>query len=366
MLEKETNTLTVPLQNKPIYMDNLHVSGQHLTYCVSGDLPRIAELNEYYGFNYHFLGFHVRAQKDGIGIFGHTYSDSLTLHPISPDKVIVELFKVFGIIASLSQPGLLAKRLIAQMGGLQDCRAFKIAGVRNLLKEIGLGADVTRSTSIETISGIKGITDDAEKKTKIKEFQDKYGALYIEAREPPYVKLDAHHTFDYLLKKKVFQAGLEIKCPNCLLEFWLHIDDVKAQVNCSYCDHQFNITPMLRDRDWRFRRSGLFSMNEQGSVPVALLLQQMDTVFHGLYFATAMNLKPSSADIDSCETDFVILASGSKLGRESQQLVIGECKTTDTIDRDDIDKLAKVRNALKRDRRRSETFLTTHERGCAF
>lgn len=347
MLEKETNTLTVPLQNKPIYTDNLHVSGQHFTYCVSSELPSIAELNDYYGFNYHFLRFNVRAQKDGIGIFGHTHSDSLTLHPISPDKVIAELFKVFGINASLSQSGLLAKRLIAQMGGLQDCRAFKIAGVRNLLREIGLGGYVTRSSSIETISGIKGISSETEKQKRLKEFRDRYGILYIEAREPPYATLNAHDVFDYLLKKKVFQAGLEIKCPNCLLEFWLPIDDVKTHVNCSYCDHQFNITPMLRDRDWRFRRSGLFSMNEQGSVPVALLLQQMDTAFHGLYFSTAMNLESISADINRCETDFVFLASGGKYGNEKQQLAIGECKTAEMIDQNDINNLAKVKIALK-------------------
>jgi hypothetical protein len=285
IFEKETNTLTVPLQNKPFYMDNIHVSGQHLTYCISSDLPSIAELNDYYGFNYHFQRFQLRAQTDGIGIFGHTYSDSLTLHPLSPDKVIAELFKIFGINAFLSEPGLRAKRLVSQMGGLQNCRVFKIAGARELLKKTRIDSYVNRSSSKQTIDGTEGIGDLIAQQAASKAFETKYGNLYIEARENHGTTLSTDSVFDYLLKKKVFQAGLEIKCPNCLLKFWLSIDDVKSHVNCTYCDHQFNITPMLKDRDWRFRRSGLFSMDDQGSVPVALLLQQMDTVFHGLYYS---------------------------------------------------------------------------------
>ena len=267
--DKEANTLTIPLQNKPFYMDNTHVSGQYLTYSISSDLPGVAELNDYYGFNYYFQRCHVRAQKDGIGIFSNTYSDSLTLRPLSPDEVISELFKVFGIKAYLSEAGLRGKRLIAQMGGLQKCRVFKIAGVRNLLRETRLDGYVTRSTSIQTIDGTKGIGNHTSQQAKRQEFQAKHGHLYIESRERHDATLSAHNVFDYMLKKKIFQAGLEIKCPNCLLEFWLSIDDVKTHVSCSYCDHRFNITPMLRDRgDWRFKRSGLFRMDHQGSVPV--------------------------------------------------------------------------------------------------
>lgn len=149
-----------------------------------------------------------------------------------------------------------------------------------------------------------------------------------------------------MLKKNVFQAGLEIKCPTCLLKFWLAVDDVKTLVNCSYCGHQFNITPMLKGSDWRFRRSGLFNMDDQGSVPVALLLQQMDTVFHSLYYATAMNLTPISAGINKCETDFVILTNGRTYWSSKQQIVIGECKTNGMIEEQDINNLAKVRDAL--------------------
>ena len=76
----------------------------------------------------------------------------------------------------------------------------------------------------------------------------------------------------------------------------------------------------------------------------------MDTAlhrFHSLYYATSMNLEPISAKINKCETDFVIVTRGRKYGRERQQIVIGECKTTRVIDQEDIDNLAKVRDALK-------------------
>jgi len=40
---------------------------------------------------------------------------------------------IMGHSATVQKPGLMAARLVQKMGGLQDCRAFKIPGVRKLL-----------------------------------------------------------------------------------------------------------------------------------------------------------------------------------------------------------------------------------------
>jgi hypothetical protein len=114
----------------------------------------------------------------------------------------------------------------------------------------------------------------------------------------------------------------------------------------------FGITTQLKDRDWAYRRSGLFGRNDnqQGGIPVAVTLQQLDTArsMDKMLYATCFELKAGTASIDKCETDLVVSASGHSHNMPHQpQFVIGECKAAGgTITRDDAEHLAKVADAL--------------------
>jgi predicted Zn finger-like uncharacterized protein len=125
----------------------------------------------------------------------------------------------------------------------------------------------------------------------------------------------------------VFRVGLNLKCPHCELEFWLHLDELGIEVRCELCGTEFNVTPQLRDRDWAYRRSGVFGKedHQEGGVPVALTLQQLDTVleWHSI-LVTSMNISPVTANVAACETDFVAVAEQGYAG--PVQLAIGECK----------------------------------------
>jgi hypothetical protein len=134
------------------------------------------------------------------------------------------------------------------------------------------------------------------------------------------------------------------------LKFWRALDDLQTLLICEYCGKEFNVTPQLKDRDWAYRRSGLFGRedNQEGGVPVALTLQQLETTLHRpILWLPALNLKPLTAKIEKCETDFVLLYQSWR-GRVS--LVIGECKTNREIDADDVRNLAKVADAFPTDR----------------
>ncbi len=119
----------------------------------------------------------------------------------------------------------------------------------------------------------------------------------------------------YLLSRRVFRVGLEFTCPNCELPSWVHLDDVRTKSTCSYCDHNYDVTPQLRDRDWRYRRSGIFGREDDqlGGVPVALTLQQLSTALHEqlVMYSTAMKFHPAGADIEPCEADFVAVIAGA-------------------------------------------------------
>lgn len=126
-----------------------------------------------------------------------------------------------------------------------------------------------------------------------------------------------------------------------------HLDQVTTKIECEYCGGDFDITSQLRDRDWAYRRSGILGRNDhqEGSIPVALTLQQIDTILHREHiFTTGINLSPITADISACETDFVIVSKG---GYENKvQVAIGEAKTRKDITEQDVENLRRVADAF--------------------
>jgi hypothetical protein len=132
------------------------------------------------------------------------------------------------------------------------------------------------------------------------------------------------------------------------LENWVHLDDAKTNSRCEFCGKDFNITPQLRDRDWAYRRSGLFGRDDHqgGGIPVALTLQQLENSLHRsvIGYTTGTELEPATASIVKCETDFVLLAEAPR--EKTLQIVIGECKGNKEITADDVRKLGLVADAL--------------------
>lgn len=297
--------------------------------------PFLSSLNEYYGRNIYFQWNKARAEPESLGIITDIRHDHLTLRALQNIDLISEIFKTVSIKAELSSPGLLCATLIHQMGGLSGCRSFKIEGVRKLIENYTPDQSFSRSTAMQTIHG-QGST------RPLSEY-----SLFIEPHSDG-VDLNSASVFGYLLDKGVFRAGLRFRCPSCQLEFWRSLDETQTRLECEYCGHLFKISRQLRDKDWAFRRSGLFGRNDhqEGSIPVVLTLQQlmqMHTLSEAIYCG-AMRLKSIGADIKDCETDFVLV---NKLNSEHKiQIVIGECKSRKEITELDVVHLASVANSF--------------------
>ena len=114
-----------------------------------------------------------------------------------------EFFELCQMEIARSEPGLRCGRLIAQMGGLQDCRVLKIRGVRNLLRKYSVDEHFTRSGAIEAIR-------DIDKATGAVGF-DAFKRLHIEYRRGDDLKPD--DVLRYLLERRVFRVGLDLTLP---------------------------------------------------------------------------------------------------------------------------------------------------------
>lgn len=342
-------SVTFLLPQKPFYSDfELHT--QMVVVSVSAPNignamltpPFIPALNEYYGRNLYFMHDKARAERGSLGIIDEITREQLTLTALPFTDVLSKVFETYGMSAKPSPAGLVSTRLIEQLGGLQGCRVFKIAGVRSLIKKYMPGESFERTEAITMI----GNNDPA---TNLPRF-DPYKPLYIEQRDKKDLKPE--DAFLYLLKRGVFRAGLKLACPTCQLDFWVTLDDAKSTTPCPYCGFQFNVLPQLRDRNWAYRRSGLFGRedNQRGGIPVAVTLQQLDTMLQGRLqaYAPGLELKPNTAPIEDCEIDLVILASSLGPSEKPLELVIAECKDSGgEITTDDVRKLTKVAHALE-------------------
>jgi hypothetical protein len=317
-------------------------------YGTQGDItfetPFVPEMNEFYGRNYYHNYDAARSQlggndKGAVGIITSISTQHLKISAYRVFDWMTQFFALCGLSCELSEPGLRCKRLISQFGGLQHCRVLKIRGVRGLLRKYGVEESFTRSGAIEAIR-------DKDAATGAVGF-DAFKDLHIGGRGD----LKPDDVLRYLLARGVFRVGLEFKCPNCELPSWIHLDDVRTKSSCPYCDHTYDVTPQLKDRDWRYRRSGIFGRddNQLGGVPVAVTLQQLDTSLHDrlVMFSSAINFRSAGADIEACESDFVAVVSGALgISETPVQILIGEAKTGKSIDEQDVRKLGKLANAI--------------------
>jgi hypothetical protein len=277
-------------------------------------LPGLPSLNMYYSDHIHTMApFSVRVSQDYFTMCVSVAQDTEVVPALEKNELIAKVFESAAMKVEPSLPGIVASRMIAQMGGLVGCRVFRFPGVRNLIEKYSPLQSFTRAGAITCIRDL-----DESHKSRL----DRYLATGS--------KITAQQIFDGLLERRVFRPGLELSCPHCNLSFWVPLDSVQTDLECELCGNRFNCTPQLRDRDWRFRRSGLFGKDDhqEGGIPVALTLNQLFGMISGLgdrrIFCAAMKISSAGASVPDCETDLVLL---SKDLHGHLEIVIGEAKS---------------------------------------
>jgi hypothetical protein len=328
--------VTIGLQEKPFGIgQERRIENQHLCLSVQtfGEfayeehtlrLPLIRELNEFYSMQISFDPWKGRVEDDGIGLTMAAKDNHVSLFPIAHEILLRKVLAFAGISAEISQPGLIAKRVVEQLGGLENTWVFKIRGVRDLVHHLKTDEWKTKGNAT------KAIWADGQ----------------FESHEDLFWRINPAKIWDRLLEYGLFRAGLELICGHCRLKNWLSLKDIDDAWSCSYCGHSNQTSLQLKDRgDWKFRKSGLFAKdnNQEGAIPVILTLLQFTKAlkFHALIHTPSMNLKTNST---SCETDLCVMQYGSWRGIE---IGIGECKSEKgSITQNDVENLEAIRNSL--------------------
>ena len=311
--------------------------------------PFAPKLNEFYRRNFCLGSDGARAElgglgHGGVGIITRLSSQRMEIKAISVYEWIISFFDTFGVTIERSEPGLRCARLIRQLGGLHGCRVFKVRGARSLIREYGPDQSFTRSAAEKHI----GNFDETTKRMRFSDFHN----LYIQPRTKK--NLTPNEVLEYMTARGVFRVGIDLRCPSCELSSWIHLDDIRTISTCTYCGYQFDVISQLKDRDWRYRRSGLFGRNDNqlGGIPVALAIEQLEASLFDrlLMYATSLNLASAGKLVEKCEVDFLAVVAGVESFQDAPtQILFGEAKTGMEFDADDVRKLGKLADAVPKD-----------------
>lgn len=320
--------------------------------------PYVPELNEFYGREMALHYDCLRVERHRVGFVIVAADRDLSFRAVPVPKLIERIFDLGGYKASLSGAGLIARQLIARMRGADGARAFKIPGVRRLLKLYGPNDSFTANAAWQIIGG-----QDPENPGG--SFAD-HKRLFIEPRDWR-EELTPKAVFAHLVEKGLFRVGADLRCPTCDLTSWVSLDTLQQKTTCQLCGAEFDATRQLVDKRFTYRRSGLLGLerNIQGAVPVALVLQQLSVTLQGLSNETASGasyalVPKDGAEEDGCETDFVYLVQHPR--EATTDFIIGEIKDVGgTIDENDMQHLREVAESLPQSR--FKTFIVLAKLG---
>ena len=286
------------------------------------DPPYLPELNEFFARTMYFQYDRLRVESERIGLIVTAVDSNSFVCALPTAELFKRIFALAGFKASISEGGLIARQLLAQLGGVQGGRVFKIPGVRRLLKTHGPTSSFKKTDALQLICC-------KDKDNPGASFSD-FNNLYIEPREQG-ASLTPINVFSYLVGKGLYRIGTDLKCPSCQLGNWFPVDDLRQRLSCQMCGVTFESTKQLICSEWTYRRSGVLGKerNAQGSVPVVLTLQQLDTnLSQGLQrraISVSLDLIPTRKQLpQKCEVDFAWLIPRSY--PERTIVIIGECK----------------------------------------
>jgi hypothetical protein len=320
------------------------------------DPPYLPELNEFFARTMHFQYDRLRIESERIGLVGDAADSDSFVYALSIAELFKQVFALAGFTSKVSSGGLIARQLLAQLGGVQGGRVFKIPGARRLLKTHGPTSSFPKRSALQLIGG----KDEDYPADRFEDYKD----LYFTPREPG-ESLEPGHVFSYLVDKRLFRIGFDLNCTHCQLPNWFPVDDLRQRVSCQMCGESFDATNQLIRSEWAYRRSGVLGVerNAQGAVPVVLTLQQLETNLSGGLrdgmYSVSLDLTPTRGQLATpCEIDFAWLTPRRYPDRAI--VIIGECKDRGqspaqggdggTINANDIKNLRAVADSFPKDR----------------
>ena len=275
-----------------------------------------------------------RPTREGWLTFQSYDHDSQSFRLPMMGEVVTAWLKAQEIEAAPSDAGLVARSMVAAVGGLNWTRLLANEAV---LRQFDRMAHTRRERQ-------DGIIEDAPARTAtVNQMHSMLKAIDKVSWGPP-------TTLQRFVDIGALRLGLSVKCDHCGKRNWYDLDEVGAQVTCERCLAGFPFPQgVLPPKDaWRYRVVGPYAVpNLAGGAYGCLLTLN--------FFRSAMGMAPSmtymtALDLtngeEKLETDFFAWHDRDIGGWsvDGPSLLLGECKGfgTDVFKQKDVDRLRRL------------------------
>lgn len=242
---------------------------------------------------------------------------------------VTQWLKDFKISITTSESGRAAQQIIKTLGGCWGVRHIANAGIVNILDDMAKG-----SRSMQADEFLQRVSNEAQ------------GSLWHGGE------------YDYLVKRRAVELGLEVKCPKCDSWSWYSITQLDYSVTCELCLREFEFPKLERKQNskWAYRVMGPFALRDfaMGGYAAALAIRFFsEVVTHtdraGVTWASGLKLAlPEGREV---EADFILWYQPKEtFGNDfPTEMVFGEAKSygryvkatkrADVFTPDDIDRM---------------------------
>ena len=242
-----------------------------------------------------------------------------------------------GYEAELSPAGRIVTQLIRSLDGTWGVGLIAEKDILHLLDRMAHGLV---ETAIDASGG--GIRRLTRRFVKRKTWIDLLKQLSGNDTERAVQKLKA------LTQRGVLRVGIAVECPHCQHKNWYPVGRLAEALDCERCLSDFPFPSAVPpDHPWSYRTQGAFSIGHhaQGGYSVALALRRLTSFGIGetTWVPSVILRGPRLSEI---EVDFALWWKGSFLDDAVPTLVVGECKSFNRADDDDLKRMANLAQAF--------------------
>ena len=166
-------------------------------------------------------------------------------HP-QAEGIFTKWLELRGWTVELSPAGRIAKRMLQQLGRVNDTSILARKGILDLLWEINRGDEKKLAEQY-----VRGKIQQVENQQSI------YSKIASEVL--------GKEILSRLIAARVFQLGMEIQCPICAQSSWYSVKEVDYELQCPKCLEELSFPSESKEVKWAYRTIGPFSSSNQDS-----------------------------------------------------------------------------------------------------
>ena len=223
-----------------------------------------------------------------------------------------------GWTVKISSAGLVSGKMLQQLRGVMGTWVLAQEGIIQLLDK--MNSDDGKSSSEKWVRGeIQKIANKAE--------------LFSQRKREGLI--------EHLIVLKVFQFGMKIQCPICTQSSWYSVKGADYELQCPKCLEQFSFPTASKKVKWSYRTLGPFSLPNQahGAYTVLLTLRFFSVITFSDSAMTPLLSFTAERGRVQIEADLALFFQESKSRHSKRELIFAECKTFNSFQKDDINKM---------------------------